>query len=115
MITYPGTRFETPAYIRDIVSKMLIINPFRRAELIEVAAKVPKEVHLKAARPLMELAWVDYKEHVGPLAGLNQGDFDDRASISSSLFSGVSHMSNPFAGLLGGGRKNSADVMGGRR
>lgn len=91
---------------------MLIINPHKRAELIEVAAKVPKEVRAKGTRPVMELAWLDYKTHVGPLAGLDQLDLDDRGSVSSSLFSGVSNMSNPFASLLGGGgRRSSASVM----
>ncbi|KAK5071738.1 hypothetical protein LTR64_004485 [Lithohypha guttulata] len=111
IITYPGTRFETASWVRDIISKMLIVNPLRRAELIEVASKVPREVVAKTARPLLELCWLDYKEHVGPYAGLNF-DIDDSASISSSLFSGVSRMSNPFAGLLSGRRKSSIDAGG---
>lgn len=130
IITYPGTRFETASWVRDIISKMLIVNPLRRAELIEVASKVPREVVAKTARRLLELCWLDYKgmflatqiticnrliwctiEHVGPYAGLNF-DIDDSASISSSLFSGVSRMSNPFAGLLSGRRKSSIDAGG---
>ena len=107
MVTYPGsTRLEIPSYARDIISKMIVVNPFRRAELIEVAAKVPKEVLMKDTRPLMELAWLDYKSHVGPYAGLGVG-VPELDSSASSVYSGVSSMSNPFAGLLGGRRKSS--------
>ncbi|KAJ9649957.1 hypothetical protein H2198_010715 [Neophaeococcomyces mojaviensis] len=106
MVTYPGTRLEVPSYARDIISKLLITNPLKRAELIEVAAKVPKEIATKATRPLMELAWLDYKTHVGPLAGL--GDVPELSSSASSVFSGISNISNPFASLLGGRRRSSA-------
>lgn len=85
---------------------MLVVNPLKRAELIEVASKVPREVNSKQARPLLELCWLDYKEHVGPYAGLGT-DFDDSASISSSLYSSFSRLSNPFGSLLGSGRKRS--------
>jgi len=106
MITYPGTRLEVPSYARDIISKLLIVNPLTRAELIEVAAKVPKEVATKATRPLMEVAWLDYKTHVGPLAGM--GEVAELDSSASSIFSGISNISNPFASLLGGRRRSSA-------
>lgn len=109
LITYPGTRFETPSWARDIISKMLVVNPYKRAELIEVASKVPREVNSKQARPLIELCWLDYKEHVGPYAGLNY-DFDDSASISSSMFSGISRLSNPFGNLLGGRRRSEVNA-----
>lgn len=106
IITYPGTRFEVPAYVRDIVSKMLIVNPLRRAELIEVAAKVPKEIVSKQTRPLMELAWLDYKSHVGPYAGMPlTAELD---SSASSMYSGISNMSDQFMSLLGGRRRSSS-------
>ena len=106
VVTYPGSRFEQNLWIRDIISKMLIINPMRRAELIEVAAKVPKEYDLKGTRPLMELAWLDYKDHVGPYAGLNE-QFEPSSS-ASSIYSGISNVSNPFASLLGGRRRSAS-------
>lgn len=105
IINYPGVRFEVPNWARDIISKMLITNPLRRAELIEVAGKVPKEIATKSTRPLMELAWLDYKSHVGPLAGLESST--EVASSASSVFSGISNFSNPFQGLLSGRRRSS--------
>lgn len=87
LIAYPHNRLNVPMWIRDVISKMLAPDPARRAELIEVAAKVPKEVHLKATRPLMELAWLDYKQHVGPLAGLATTKEDGASSFSFSAFS----------------------------
>lgn len=105
VVTYPGSRFEVTNWVRDIVSKMLITNPLRRAELIEVAAKVPKEIATKVTRPLMEVAWNDYKMHVGPYAGMDVTFELD--SSASSIYSGVSNFSNPFASLLSG-RRNSA-------
>ena len=113
LIAYPGSRLETPSWVRDIISKMLIANPLKRAELIEVAAKVPKEILGKATRPLMEVAWLDYKEHVGPLAGLGgdgEGEGVGWGSEVSSVYSGVSSMSNSFAALLGGGKIGRAHV-----
>lgn len=105
VVTYPGSRFEVTNWVRDIISKMLIINPLKRPELIEVAAKVPKEFHLKDTRPLMEVAWNDYKEHAGPHAGLDaQLELD---SSASSIYSAVSNFSNPFGSLLGGRRRSS--------
>lgn len=104
LISYPGNRLEVPSYARDIISKMLILNPYERAELIEVAAKVPKEVVAKSTRPLMELAWQDYKDHVGPYAGMGLGadEFKDNASIyAGSTYSGISNFSYGFGGLLG--------------
>ena len=53
VIPYPSNRFAVPNWCRDIVSKMLRPNPLQRAELIEVATKVPKEIMVKTARPLM--------------------------------------------------------------
>lgn len=55
---------------------------------------------IKHTRPLVMLAWLDYKEHVGPLAGLNEA-IPELRSGASSIYSAVSHMSNPFASLLG--------------
>lgn len=98
LISYPGNRLDYPSYARDIISKMLILNPYDRAELIEVAAKVPKEFVAKSTRPLMELAWQDYKTHVGPYAGMGlgadmpDGDFRDGAEseYADSVYSGFS-------------------------
>lgn len=104
VVTYPGSRFELSLWIRDIISKMLTVNPLKRAELIEVAAKVPKEYKGKFARPLMEVAWNDYKLHAGPYAGLDERF--ELASSASSMYSGISNHSNPFGSLLGG-RRNS--------
>lgn len=105
LITYPGNRLEIPTYARDIISKMLILNPLERAELIEVAAKVPKEFVAKTTRPLMELAWLDYKSHVGPYAGLGLGAEEwgggAGADDASSVYSGVSALSQSLTGLLG--------------
>ncbi|KAK5051863.1 hypothetical protein LTR84_002666 [Exophiala bonariae] len=104
VVNYPD-RFTVPAWARDIISKMLQVEPLKRAELIEVAAKVPKEFVGKETRPLMELAWLDYKSHVGPLAGLSQGASDDSSLFSfggSSVFSRQS-----FSQLLPGRRKSS--------
>lgn len=105
VVTYPD-RFAVPSYMRDIISKMLQIEPTRRAELIEVAAKVPKEVAVgKQTRPLIQLAWRDYKSHVGPYAGL-----DREASDNSSLFSfgGTSVFSRESLSLLLPGRRRSS-------
>ena len=85
---------------------MLQVSPLRRAELIEVAAKVPKEFHLKDARPLMELAWLDYKHHVGPLAGMNEGSGDSERNSMFS-FSGMSAFSRESLGALLPGRRRS--------
>ena len=86
---------------------MLQVQPTRRAELIEVAAKVPKELYAKETRPLMELAWLDYKSHVGPLAGLNEGGGDsERNSLFS--FSGMSAFSRESLGALLPGRRRSS-------
>lgn len=104
VVNYPD-RFAVPAYARDIISKMLQVEPSKRAELIEVAAKVPKEFVGKETRPLMELAWLDYKSHVGPLAGLSQGASDDSSLFS---FGGTSVFSRrSFSQLLPGRRKSS--------
>jgi hypothetical protein len=40
----PGPRLESSSYVHDIVSEMPITNSLKRAELIEVAVKVPKEL-----------------------------------------------------------------------
>lgn len=106
IVTYPEGRLGVPNWFRDIVSKMLAVEPIRRAELIEVAAKVPKEIAAKETRPLMELAWMDYKQHVGPLAGSDTSF--GVSSSASSLFSGISNMSNPLQSLLGHRRRSSA-------
>ncbi|KEF61150.1 CAMK/CAMKL protein kinase [Exophiala aquamarina CBS 119918] len=104
VVNYPD-RFAVPAYARDIISKMLQVQPEKRAELIEVAAKVPKEFVGKETRPLMELAWLDYKSHVGPNAGLSQGASDDSSLFS---FGGTSVFSrHSFSQLLPGRRKSS--------
>jgi len=104
VVNYPG-RFAVPAYARDIISKMLQVEPEKRAELIEVAAKVPKEFVGKETRPLMELAWLDYKSHVGPNAGLSQGASDDSSLFS---FGGASVFSRQsFSQLLPGRRRSS--------
>lgn len=106
LIPYNMGRFSVPSWIRDIVSKMLQVVPQRRAELIEVAAKVPKEFSGKDARPLMELAWLDYKSHVGPMAGLTDGGGDgERRSIFS--LSGMSGWSgDTLTGLFSGRRRS---------
>lgn len=104
VVNYPD-RFAVPAYARDIISKMLQVEPEKRAELIEVAAKVPKEFVGKETRPLMELAWLDYKSHVGPNAGLSQGASDDSSLFS---FGGTSVFSRQsFSQLLPGRRRSS--------
>ena len=106
LIPYPRGRLAVPAWTRDIISKMLQVEPRRRAELIEVAAKVPKEFYGKETRPLMELAWLDYKSHVSPLAGLNEDSEDsDRHSMFS--FSGMSAFSRDSLGALLPGRRRS--------
>lgn len=104
LITYPGSRFDVPTYIRDIVSKMIVLNPLERAELIEVAVKVPKEFVFKGTRPLVEAAWLDYKSHVGPYAGLGLGaeEWGGGAGDGSSMYSGISSLSQSFTGLLSG-------------
>ena len=92
---------------------MLILDPVNRAELIEVAARVPKEFVFKGTRPLMELAWLDYKSHVGPYAGmgLGAGEWTGKdgagADDGSSMYSGVSAMSQGLTGLLSGKRRQS--------
>ena len=108
LIPYPisGGRLSVPAWTRDIISKMLQVSPLRRAELIEVAAKVPKEFRLKDARPLMELAWLDYKHHVGPFAGVNEGSGDSERNSMFS-FSGMSAFSRESLGALLPGRRRS--------
>ena len=102
LISYPQNRLAVPGWVRDIVSKMLAPDPLRRAELIEVAAKVPKELLRRDARPLMELAWLDYKNHVGPLAGLNDGNGDTASAFS---FGGMSAWSRESLGALLPGRR----------
>lgn len=108
LINYPGNRLDLPSYARDIISKMLILDPLGRAELIEVAAKVPKEFVFNGTRPLMELAWLDYKSHVGPYAGMGLGadEWKGLADDSSSIYSGISSFSQGFTGLLSGRKKS---------
>lgn len=127
LVSYPGTsRFTTVNWARDILSKLLVPDPLRRAELIEVAAKIPKfafQQGIKETRPLMELAWLDYKAHVGPEAGLAVGSSSNGAGAGafgaaqfggwagsapigggggegSSLFGGASAYSQGFRGWL---------------
>lgn len=103
LIHYPGSRFEIPNYARDIISKTLVMNPMERAELIEVAAKVPKEFVAKTTRPLMEIAWLDYKNHVGPYAGMGLGAEEwGGDGDASSVYSGRSALSQSFTGFLSG-------------
>jgi hypothetical protein len=105
LIPYPQHRHSIPSWLRDILSKMLIIPPHRRAELIEVAAKVPKEINARETRPLMEVCWIDYKHHVGPLAGTFGDDEEgDRRSVFSwrGSIGGMSAWSREsLVGLLG--------------
>ena len=113
LIAYPvpGGRLSVPSWTRDIISKMLQVTPLRRPELIEVAAKVPKEYAGKETRPLMEVAWQDYKNHVGPLAGLNDGEQDsERNSLFS--FSGMSAFSRESLGALIPGRRRNTVAKG---
>lgn len=107
LIVYPQNRLAVPSWTRDIISKMLITDPLRRAELIEVTSKVPKELAGNFTRPLMELAWLDYKQHVGPLAGLELGRDDAASSFS---FSGFSSWSKDSLGALLPGRRRSTIV-----
>lgn len=114
LIAYPQKRLAVPGWIRDIISKMLVMDPLRRAELIEVTSKVPKEIAGNFARPLMELAWLDYKEHVGPHAGLTLGRDDAASSFSFSGFSSWSKDS--FGALLPGRRRSTVTgVQGGEQ
>lgn len=98
-------RFDMPNYARSIIPRMLALEPQRRAELIEIASRVPKDYSAKDPRPLMEMAWLDYKTHVGPLAGLDLGDGSGtrNQSSASSIYSMASAVSNPFKSLLGKG------------
>lgn len=113
MIIYPGSRFDIANYVRDIVSKMLILDPVERAELIAVAVKVPKEFVFKGTRPLVELAWLDYKDHVGPYAGMGLGAEHFKDDDASSVYSGISSLSQSFTGLLSGrSAKNANDSRG---
>lgn len=117
LVTYPGNRFEVQQYARDIISHMLVLNPYDRAELIGVAARVPKEFASKTTRPLMELAWLDYKDHVGPYAGLRLGaePWNAENGDTSSVYSGISSLSQSFTGLLSGRRvSKSGDDSRGR-
>lgn len=116
LILYPS-RFAVPNYARVVIPKMLTEQPMRRAELIEVASRIPKDyVEKHSTRPLMELAWLDYKNHVGPYANLHIPDPDLKFSddAASSIYSAVSALSNPFQSLLGkvggGRRKSSVDA-----
>jgi len=59
----------------------------------------------------MKLAWLDYKEHVGPLAGLGE-DIPGSGSGASSKYSAVSNMNIPFASLQGGRRRSSSKETG---
>ena len=105
VVTYPD-RFAVPSYMRDIISKMLQVEPTRRAELLEVASKVPKEIAVgKQTRPLIQLAWHDYKSHVGPYAGLDR-EISDNSSLFS--FGGTSVFSRESLSLLLPGRRRSS-------
>lgn len=116
MVSYPGNRFDVQTYARDIISNMIVMNPNERAELIGIAAKVPKEFASKATRPLMELAWLDYKNHVGPYAGMGLGaeEWNADNGDASSMYSGISSLSQSFTGLLSGRRtsKSGGDNKG---
>ena len=113
LISYPQNRLAVPSWTRDIISKMLAPDPLRRAELIEVASKVPKEMLMRDARPLMELAWLDYKNHVGPLAGLGDGNGSGDAASAFS-FSRMSAWSRESLGglLPGRGRVKVSEIGG---
>jgi len=76
ILTYPN-RLRVPGYAKRILAKMLEIHPRKRAELI---AKVPKQQAGEKPRPLMEVAWVNYKTHVSP-GGIGN------SSYTSSLYS----------------------------
>lgn len=102
IINYP-TRSKVPSWALTIIPRMLIFDPARRPELIEVASRVPKLVVLHASRPLMELAYLDYKYNVGPVGPpIEQLLKENNASSASSIF-GASSMfsSNSLTGLLG--------------
>ena len=102
IINYPN-RFKVPSWAIDIISKMLIFNPLKRPELIEVAAKVPKLPGDDKSRPLMELAYLDYKYNVGPVGPpLEQLLKTGNASSASSIFAGASSLFsvNTNTGLL---------------
>lgn len=114
LVTYPGTsRFTTVNWARDIISKLVVPDPLRRAELIEVAAKIPKFAYqqgIKETRPLMELAWVDYKAHVGPEAGLSPGTAAGgfAGGAGAAQFGGWAG-----SGPMGGGGGEAASLFGG--
>jgi hypothetical protein len=102
IINYPN-RLKVPSWAINIISRMLVFDPSKRPELIEVAAKVPKLPGIQGPRPLMELVYLDYKYNVGPVGPpiellLNDGNATSASSIfgdASSIFS-----SNSFTGLL---------------
>ena len=103
IINYPH-RSKVPRWAIDIISKMLIFDPDKRHELIEAAAKVPKLPGVGGSRPLMELAYLDYKYNVGPVGPPLEELLDAGSSSSaSSIFGGASSLFsvNTRTGLLG--------------
>jgi hypothetical protein len=88
ILKYPN-RLKVPGYAKRIMAKMLEIHPRKRAELIDIAARVPKQQAGEKPRPLMEVAWVDYKTHVSP-GGIGN------SSYTPSLYS-----TNTMTSLLG--------------
>ena len=86
---------------------MLLFDPNKRPELIEVAAKLPKMVGSPRQRPLMEMAYLDYKYNVGPVGPpveelLRRREREGEGEESSSIFGGGSLFStSSVTGLLG--------------
>jgi hypothetical protein len=107
IINYPS-RLRVPSWAINIISRMLLFDPNKRPELIEVAAKVPKMPGDPRQRPLMEIAYLDYKYNVGPvgppveelLNGEEEGD-DGRSSIFGGGGAGSIFSVSSRTGLLG--------------
>jgi hypothetical protein len=102
IINYPN-RHKVPSWAIHIISRMLLFDPSKRPELIEVAAKVPKMPGVHGQRPLMEAAYLDYKYNVGPVGPpIDQLLRDGNTSSGSSIFGGASIFStNSMTGLIG--------------
>ena len=91
IINYPS-RHRVPSWAINIISRMLLFDPVKRPELIEVAAKVPKMPGVRGQRPLMEAAYLDYKWNVGPVGVAVEELMNEReegGSAASSIFGGA--------------------------
>ena len=108
IINYPS-RLRVPSWAIDIISRMLLFDPAKRPELIEVAAKLPKMAGSPRQRPLMEMAYLDYKYNVGPVGPpveelLSGREREGKGEESSSIFGGGGgslFSTSSVTGLLG--------------